>query len=79
MTIVAEPPTHVDAPGVALGVAGALALSRLIRSMLFGVEAADPPTFLLVPAVLVLAALGASYFPARRAAGIDPSVSLRSE
>ena len=66
-------------PGVALGVAGALALSRLIRSMLFGVEAMDPLTFLLVPAVLVLAALGASYIPARRAAGIDPSVSLRSE
>ncbi|HEY7513822.1 MAG TPA: hypothetical protein VIC87_05065, partial [Vicinamibacteria bacterium] len=66
-------------PGVALGVAAAFALVRLLQSMLFGIEATDPLTFLLVPAVLVVAALGASYFPARRAAGIDPSVSLRSE
>ncbi len=66
-------------PGVALGVAGSLALSRLLRSMLFGIETIDPLTFVVVPAVLVLAALGASYLPARRAAGIDPSVSLRSE
>jgi predicted permease len=66
-------------PGVALGVVGALALSRLLRSMLFGIETTDPLTFLVVPAVLVLAALGASYMPARRAARIDPCVSLRSE
>jgi predicted permease len=66
-------------PGVALGVAAALALVRLLQSMLFGIEATDPLTFLVVPALLVAAALGASYFPARRAAGIDPSVSLRSE
>jgi predicted permease len=66
-------------PGVLLGVAGAFALTRLIRSMLFEVEAVDPLTFLLVPALLALAALAASYLPARRAAAIDPAVSLRSE
>jgi ABC-type lipoprotein release transport system permease subunit len=66
-------------PGVLVGMAGAFALTRLIRSMLFEVDAMDPLTFLLVPGVLALAALAASYFPARRAAAIDPAVSLRSE
>jgi predicted permease len=66
-------------PGVLVGVAGAFALTRLIRSMLFEVDAVDPLTFLLVPGLLALAALAASYFPARRAAAIDPAVSLRSE
>jgi ABC-type lipoprotein release transport system permease subunit len=47
--------------------------------MLFEVEAVDPLTFVLVPALLALAALAASYLPARRAAAIDPAVSLRSE
>ena len=65
--------------GVAVGLTGAFALTRLMRSLLFGIEAADPVTFVAVPALLVLAALGASYVPARRAAGIDPAVSLRSE
>jgi putative ABC transport system permease protein len=65
--------------GVAIGLAGAFALTRLMQSLLFGIEATDPVTFLAVPALLVLAALGASYVPARRAAGIDPAVSLRSE
>jgi ABC-type antimicrobial peptide transport system permease subunit len=65
--------------GVAVGLAAAFALTRLMRSLLFGVEATDPLTFLAVPGLLVLAALGATYIPARRAAAVDPVVSLRSE
>jgi putative ABC transport system permease protein len=65
--------------GVAGGLAAAFAVTRLMQSLLFGVEAIDPFTFAMVPVLLLLAALGASYLPARRAAGIDPAVSLRSE
>jgi ABC-type antimicrobial peptide transport system permease subunit len=65
--------------GVAVGLAGAFALTRAMRSLLFGVGAADPVTFLGVPVLLVVAAIGASLLPARRAAAIDPAISLRSE
>jgi predicted permease len=69
----------VAGSGVAAGLAGALALSRLLRSLLFGVTATDPFTFTAVSSVLVLVALAASYIPARRATRIDPWVSLRCE
>jgi ABC-type antimicrobial peptide transport system permease subunit len=65
--------------GVALGLAGAFALARLIRSLLFGVQASDPLTFAAIAALLAVIALVASYIPARRAAQIDPMVSLRWE
>jgi ABC-type antimicrobial peptide transport system permease subunit len=65
--------------GVAAGLAGAFALTRAMRSLLFGVAATDPLTFLLVPGLLLLAALAACYLPARRAAAVDPVTSLRSE
>ena len=65
--------------GVAVGLAAAFALTRLMRSLLFEIEATDPLTFVAVPGLLVVAALCASYLPARRAASIDPAVSLRSE
>ena len=65
--------------GVVVGLAAALALTRLMQSLLFGVEATDLATFLAVPGLLVLAALCASYVPARRAAAIDPAVSLRND
>ena len=65
--------------GVAAGLAAAFALTWLMRSLLFGIEATDPLTFVTVPGLLVVAALGASYIPARRAAGTDPALSLRSE
>jgi predicted permease len=65
--------------GVAVGLAAAWALSRAMRSLLFEVGAADPLTFLSVPAVLLAAALAACYLPARRAAAVDPVTSLRSE
>jgi predicted permease len=65
--------------GVAVGLAGAFALTRLMRSLLFGVEANDPLTFVAISLLLTLIALLASYIPAHRAAQIDPVVSLRYE
>jgi len=63
--------------GASIGAAGALALSRVMRSMLFGVSGSDPLTFAAVSLLLAAVAFAASYVPARRAAAIDPMVSLR--
>lgn len=65
--------------GVALGIGGSLALTRLIQGMLFGVDARDPLTYLGVSGLLMGAATLAAYVPARRAARIDPAAALRSE
>jgi putative ABC transport system permease protein len=65
--------------GIALGVAGALALTRLMRSLLFEVSPQDPATFVAAAAFLLLVGLLASYLPARRAAMVDPAVALRTE
>ena len=65
--------------GAALGIPVALAESRLIGSLLYGVSPHDLAVFLSVPAVLALVALGASYVPARRATKVDPIAALRWE
>jgi putative ABC transport system permease protein len=65
--------------GVGLGVAGALAGTRLLRGLLFGVGPTDPVTFLIVTVFLLAVALLASYLPARRAARSDPMIALRNE
>ena len=65
--------------GVGIGIGGALVVSRLMRSLLFGVGVADVVTFVTVPALLACVAFFASYIPARRASRVDPSLSLRCE
>jgi ABC-type antimicrobial peptide transport system permease subunit len=65
--------------GVVLGAALALALTRFLTSLLVGVSAADPLTFLAVPLSLTAVALLACWIPARRAMKVDPMIALRRE
>jgi putative ABC transport system permease protein len=67
------------AAGLCVGLSGAALVSRWIGSLLFGVPPVDPLTYLAVAGVLLGAALVACYFPARRAARVDPLTALRSE
>jgi putative ABC transport system permease protein len=65
--------------GIVLGIAAAVALTRLLASLLFGVGAIDPMTFAAVALGLLLIAVSAAWLPARRAARVDPMVALRNE
>jgi ABC-type antimicrobial peptide transport system permease subunit len=67
------------AAGVAIGIAGAFALTRVLSAFLFGVGATDPITFALVSVLLMAIALTASYIPSRRALKVDPIRALRAE
>src|SRR5690606_4136631 len=63
--------------GVGTGIAAALATTRVLRSLLYGVSTTDVPTFVAVPLILIAVAMVASYIPARRAAWVDPMIALR--
>ena len=65
--------------GLALGLAGAVAGTRVLSSLLYGVKPIDPLTFIAVPLLLAVVAVAASYIPARRATQVNPMVALRHE
>ena len=65
--------------GMAFGLSGALAISRFFSAMLFGVGPLDLPTWIVVSGSMLAVAFIASYLPARRACGVDPTVALRAE
>jgi len=70
---------RVTAIGIVFGVAGALVLTRFLRSLLYEVQPTDPPTFIGALLLLVAVSVAASYLPARRAVRVDPMVALRYE
>jgi putative ABC transport system permease protein len=65
--------------GVAIGLAGAFLLTRVMASLLFEVGVTDAMTFIAIPLILVSVALVSSYIPARRAMKVDPMIALRYE
>src|SRR5262249_24062564 len=65
--------------GASIGLPAALVLGRLIATRLYGLTAADPATIALPTTIIVAAAVGAAWLPARRASRIDPMVSLRAD
>jgi predicted permease len=70
---------RIAAAGLTIGVLGALALTRVLSGLLFGVGARDPVTFVVVPAALLLVSLAGCWIPARRAMRVDPVIALRGE
>jgi putative ABC transport system permease protein len=78
-SLVVNQAMRLGATGLGLGLAGALAVTRVLESQLFGVSASDPLTFAAVSAALITVLLLAAYLPARRATRVDPIVALRAD
>jgi predicted permease len=70
---------RLSAAGVVIGLAAALSLTRVMASLLVGIQATDPPTFTAMAVLFLIIAAAASWLPARRAAGLDPTEALREE
>ena len=79
LTLVVRQGMVLALSGVTIGLTAAFVLTRLMRSLLFGIESTDPITFVGISLLLATIALLACYIPAQRAAQIDPSISLRTE
>ena len=71
--------TWLTAAGITVGLSAALCLTRLVKSMLFGIQPYDPTTLATGVLILLAVALAASWIPARRAAGVQPMEALRHE
>jgi ABC-type antimicrobial peptide transport system permease subunit len=78
-SLVVNQAVRLGATGLAIGIAGALAVTRVFDSLLFGVTASDPVTFASVSATLITVLVLAAYLPARRATRVDPIVALRAD
>jgi ABC-type antimicrobial peptide transport system permease subunit len=78
-SLVVNQAVRLGAAGLIIGIAGALAVTRVFDSLLFGVTASDPLTFAGVSAALITVLLLAAYLPARRATRVDPIVALRAD
>jgi putative ABC transport system permease protein len=78
-SLVVNQAARLGAAGLAIGLAGAFAVTRVLDSLLFGVSASDPLTFAAVSAALAAVLLLAAYLPARRATRVDPLVALRAD
>jgi ABC-type antimicrobial peptide transport system permease subunit len=78
-SLVVNQAVRLGAAGLVIGIAGALAVTRVLDSLLFGVTASDPLTFAGVSAALITVLLLAAYLPARRATRVDPIVALRAD
>jgi ABC-type antimicrobial peptide transport system permease subunit len=74
-----QPDLRLAIIGIAVGILGALALTHLLSTLLYGVTPTDPFTFVAAPAVLLVVAALACWIPARRAARIDPMLALRHD
>lgn len=79
MRMILQEGVAMAAVGVTLGIIGALALTRVMEALLFGISTTDPWTFFGAAAVVTAVALGASYVPARRAARVDPKTALAGD
>ena len=79
LTLVLRRGLKLTLVGVAIGLAAASALTRIIQNLLYGTQPVDPPVILMVTGLFLLSAAAAAFLPARRAASVDPMEALRSQ